>query len=523
MQLPDLSATIVALATPPGVGAIAVIRLSGSDAIALADRIFKGKKLQEQPSHTAHFGRLEDENGQMVDEVLATIFHGPKSYTGENTVEISCHGSAYIQQEIIQLCLRSGAQMAQPGEFTLRAFLNGKMDLSQAEAVADLINSQSEAAHSVALRQLRGGFKNEIGRLREELIHFASLVELELDFGEEDVEFADRQDLKNLVLKIRANLHPLLQSFTLGNALKTGVATVIAGRPNAGKSTLLNALLNEERAIVSDIAGTTRDTIEAVLNIKGVQFRLIDTAGLREAQDQIEAIGVRKTMEQIQQAAILIYVWDVAGGMTLAEVQQDVRELVGEMAGGGVNDGNALDGRPQGVGRPLYVGRPQDDGRPLYVGRPQGSPLLVCNKMDKNPLFQTAWLADPTLPDIHPYLLADVPLENSSFLLPPSSIIPVSAKNQMNIEYLKEKIFQTIAGGEVNLESTIVTNARHFGALRQADAALADVLQGLDSNITGDFVAQDIRRSLAFLGEITGEIGVEDLLGNIFGKFCIGK
>lgn len=502
MHLPDLSATIVALSTPPGVGAIAVIRLSGSEAILITDRIFKGKKLQDQPSHTAHFGRLEEENGQMVDEVLVTIFHGPKSYTGENTVEISCHGSAYIQQEIIQLCLRSGARMAQPGEFTLRAFLNGKMDLSQAEAVADLINSESEAAHSVALRQLRGGFKNEISLLREELIHFASLVELELDFGEEDVEFADRQDLKNLVLKIRANLHPLLQSFTLGNALKTGVATVIAGRPNAGKSTLLNALLNEERAIVSEIAGTTRDTIEEVLNIKGVQFRLIDTAGLREAQDQIEAIGVRKTMEQIERASILIYVWDVAGGMTLAEVHRDIRDLVGAM---------------DGV-RPLQDGQSQD------LGRLQESPLLVvCNKMDRNPLFQTDWLVDPTLPDIHPYLLEGGLPENSIFHIPHADIIPVSAKNEMNIEYLKEKIFDTIAGGEVNLESTIVTNARHFGALRQADAALADVLQGLENNITGDFIAQDIRRALAFLGEITGEIGVEDLLGNIFGKFCIGK
>ena len=506
MQLPDLSATIVALATPPGVGAIAVIRLSGSDAIDLTDRIFKGKKLRAQPSHTAHFGRLEEESGRLVDEVLVTVFHAPKSYTGENTVEISCHGSAYIQQEIIRLCLRSGARLAQPGEFTLRAFLNGKLDLSQAEAVADLIASQSEAAHAVALRQLRGGFKNEITRLRAELIHFASLVELELDFGEEDVEFADRQDLKTLVGTIRTYLHTLLQSFTLGNALKTGVSTVIAGRPNAGKSTLLNALLNEERAIVSEIAGTTRDTIEEVLNINGVQFRLIDTAGLREAQDHIEALGVARTMEKIQQAAILIYVWDVASGMTLVDVHRDINDLVGKM---------------EGVGR-MQDGRMQD-------GRPQGSPLLVvCNKMDRNPLFETNWLLDPTLPGVHPYLLP--PGETFQVLetwkvfpLAPEQIIPVSARNQMNIDYLKEKIFQTVAGGEVNLDNTIVTNARHFDALRQADAALAEVMQGLDSNITGDFVAQDIRRALAFLGEITGEIGVEDLLGNIFGKFCIGK
>ena len=501
MRLPDLSATIVALATPPGVGAIAVIRLSGGDAIDLADRIFKGKKLAAQPSHTAHFGRLETAEGRLVDEVLATVFHGPKSYTGEHTVEISCHGSAYIQQEIIQLCLQSGARLAEPGEYTLRAFLNGKMDLSQAEAVADLIASQSEAAHTVALRQLRGGFRDEISRLREELIHFASLVELELDFGEEDVEFADRGDLKSLVHQIRAHLQPLLQSFTLGNALKTGVATVIAGRPNAGKSTLLNALLNEERAIVSDIAGTTRDTIEEVLNIHGVQFRLIDTAGLREAQDQIEAIGVRKTMEQIERAAILVYVWDVAGGMTLQEVHEDLLRLSEHQNLVGLQDRRGF------------------------------SLLVVCNKMDRNPLFQTQWLVDPTLPDVHPYLLAPEAENQTSpvlktgevLALSPEQIIPISAKNQMNIEFLKEKLFQTVAGGAVNLESTVVTNARHFGALRQADAALADVLQGLDTNVTGDFIAQDIRRALAFLGEITGEIGVEDLLGNIFGRFCIGK
>ncbi len=495
MRIPDISDTIVALATPPGIGAIGVIRLSGPEAIAIADRIFKGKQLAEQPSHTAHFGRIEAESGRTLDEVLITIFHGQRSYTGQPTAEISCHGSPYIQQEIIQLCLREGARLAEPGEYTLRAFLNGRMDLSQAEAVADLIASQSEASHTVALRQLRGGFRTEIQQLRAELIDFASLVELELDFGEEDVEFADRDDLKNLVLKIREHLRPLIQSFALGNALKTGVSTVIAGRPNAGKSTLLNALLNEERAIVSDIPGTTRDTIEEVLNIKGVQFRLIDTAGIREAQDTIEAIGVAKTMEKIGQAAILVYVWDVAGGMTLAEVHHDLRQLA-----------------PDGTDHLL----------------------VVCNKMDRNPLFQTEWLADPTLPGIHPYLLPDStdPLTthhsqltppHSSFIIHHSSLIAVSAKNQMNIEYLKEKLYDLAVGSELGTDHTIVTNARHHDALRRADGALAEVLQGLESNVTGDFVAQDIRHALAYLGEITGEIGVEDLLGNIFGKFCIGK
>jgi tRNA modification GTPase len=500
MQLPDLSSTIVALATPPGVGAIGIIRLSGPRSILLADKIFKGKRLENQPSHTAHFGKIVAADGRILDEVLITIFKGPNSYTGEDTAEISCHGSPYILQEIIQLCLENGSRLADPGEFTLRAFLNGKMDLTQAEAVADLIASESAAAHEVAIRQLRGGFKNEIQKLREELIHFASLVELELDFGEEDVEFADRNDLKRLVNQIRAHLRPLIQSFALGNALKMGVSTVIAGRPNAGKSTLLNALLNEERAIVSDIAGTTRDTIEEVLNIQGVQFRLIDTAGIREAQDTIEAIGVARTMEKIEQAAIIVYVWDVAGGMTIAELYEDLDRL----------------SKSSRLGKSDLV--------------------VVCNKMDRNPMFKTEWLLDPTLPDIHPYLLGDSSIHHSSSIIHhPSSIIhsssiihhssliPVSAKNQMNIEFLKQKLFETTAGEGLQTGSTIVTNARHHDALRRADAALEEVLTGLDANITGDFVAQDIRRSLAYLGEITGEIGVEDLLGNIFGKFCIGK
>jgi tRNA modification GTPase len=498
MNLPDLSSTIVALATPPGVGAIGVIRLSGPMATLVADKIFKGKRLENQPSHTAHFGKIVSKEGRILDEVLITVFKGPNSYTGEDTIEISCHGSPYILQEIIQLCLENGTRMALPGEFTLRAFLNGKMDLTQAEAVADLIASESAAAHDVAIRQLRGGFKHEIQKLREELIHFASLVELELDFGEEDVEFADRNDLKILVSKIRNFTQSLIHSFALGNALKMGVTTVIAGRPNAGKSTLLNALLNEERAIVSEIPGTTRDTIEEVLNIRGIQFRLIDTAGIREAQDTIEAIGVARTMEKIGQAAILVYVWDVAGGMTLAEVHDDLNRL----------------SKSSRLGKSDIV--------------------VVCNKMDRNPLFQTEWLLDPTLPEVHPYLVAPSPPKgggDAQFASPEripidllgSSLIPISAKNQMNIEFLKDKLFEAAAGEGVNTESTVVTNVRHHDALRRADEALAEVLTGLDANITGDFIAQDIRRSLAYLGEITGEIGVEDLLANIFGKFCIGK
>jgi tRNA modification GTPase TrmE len=489
MNLPDLSSTIVALATPPGSGAIGVIRLSGNHAILIADRIFKGKRLENQASHTAHFGKICTDEGRVLDEVLATVFKGPNSYTGEDTVEISCHGSPYILQEIIQLCLGKGCRLAEPGEFTLRAFLNGKMDLTQAEAVADLIASETSAAHEVAMRQLRGGFKQEIQQLRTELIDFASLVELELDFAEEDVTFADRGQLKALVNKIRAYLQNLLHSFSLGNALKTGVTTVIAGRPNAGKSTLLNALLNEERAIVSDMPGTTRDTIEEKLNINGVQFRLVDTAGIREAQDAIEAIGVQRTMEKIEQAAILVYVWDVAGGMTLAEVHEDLDRL----------------------------------SKSSRLGKSKADILVVCNKMDRNPMFKTEWLLDPNLPDIHPYLLGESAIRHSPFTIHHSSLIPVSAKNDMNIGYLKEKLFEVAIGENLSTGSTIVTNARHHDALRRADEALADVLHALSANVTTDFVAQDIRRALAYLGEITGEIGVEDLLGNIFGKFCIGK
>ncbi len=494
MKLPDLSSTIVALATPPGVGAIGLIRLSGPRAIIIADTIFKGKRLENQPSHTAHFGKIVAPDNRILDEVLITIFKNPHSYTGEDTAEISCHGSPYILQEIIQLCLQKGARLAEPGEFTLRAFLNGKIDLSQAEAVADLIASQSEAAHSVALRQLRGGFKDEIQHLREELIGFASLVELELDFAEEDVEFADRTQLKALVEKIRTYIQNLLRSFSLGNALKMGVATVIAGRPNAGKSTLLNALLNEERAIVSDIAGTTRDTIEEVLNIKGVQFRLIDTAGIREAQDAIEAIGVQRTMEKIEQASILVYVWDVTA-MTFSDLYDDLARFV-----------------------PLW-----GDRKGLIV---------VCNKMDRNPHFKTEWLLNPLQPDVHPYLQEGGIPRSFSLLMQQLSVvpIPISAKNAQNIELIKEKLFETAIGSKDGSpplerlgEATVVTNARHYDALRRADAALADVLTGLQTGVTGDFVAQDIRRSLAYLSEITGDIGVEDLLGTIFSKFCIGK
>jgi tRNA modification GTPase len=493
----NLADTIVALATPAGIGAIGVIRISGIKAISIADSIFFGKKLENVPSHTVHFGTIRDEKDKIIDEVLATVFVAPKSYTKENSVEISCHGSPYIQQQIIQLLIKNGARLAQAGEFTLRAFLNGQLDLSQAEAVADLIASDNEAAHSVALQQLRGGISTEISKLRHELIHFASLIELELDFAEEDVEFANRGELKTLIQHIQQLIKKLLDSFSLGNAIKTGVSTVIAGRPNAGKSTLLNVLLQEERAIVSEIAGTTRDTIEEVLNINGIAFRLIDTAGIREATDQIEAIGVAKTLEKVQQSAILIYVFDIVE-TKIDEVIADIYQL-------------------------------QRDDMKL---------LVICNKMDKNPYFRPEWLTNPndeTIPDffLSTTFLSKIRIPkpemstpsvlNSISPISEDQIVALSAKEGMNIPYLKEKLFNLVAAGGVNFENTVVSNARHYEALQKSYTSLDAVLTGMDTQITSDFIAMDIRQALHYLGTITGEVSTDDLLDNIFSKFCIGK
>ena len=453
-----LGDTIVALATAPGIGAIAIIRLSGPQAIGIVDRVFAGKDLRAQASHTLHFGAIRDEQDRLLDEVVVSLFVAPRSYTGENVAEVSCHGSPYIIQQLIQLFVRQGARLAQPGEFTLRAFLHGRMDLSQAEAVADLIASSSEAAHNIALQQMRGGFSNEIKRLRTELIDFASLIELELDFGEEDVEFANREDLKALIRRILSLMDTLLESFQLGNAIKNGVSTVIAGRPNAGKSTLLN----EDRAIVSDIAGTTRDTIEEVLNIGGIPFRIIDTAGIREAQDTIEALGVAKTLEKVRQSALLVYVFDVIR-TSPDELRQDLSQLV----------------------------------------HADTKLLVIANKMDLNPYTTHEQYANDWLPA--------------------EAWVPVSAINGMNIEYLKEKLLNAVLEGNLNAESTIVANARHYEALLKASESLRAALHGIDTGVTGDFVAMDIRRALTYLGEITGEIGTEDLLDSIFSRFCIGK
>ncbi len=465
----DFMDTIVALSTPPGQGAIGVIRLSGSKSIAIVDKVFFGRNLSKVAGNTVHYGKIKDENGSVIDECVVTVFKAPRSYTREDVVELSCHGSPYILEKVIELCIKGGARTAKRGEFTMRAFLNGQLDLSQAEAVADLIASDSEASHDLAMKQMRGGFSDEIAGLRQELIDFAALIELELDFGEEDVEFVDRGKLEDLVEKIQGVIKRLLDSFHLGNVMKNGVSTVIAGRPNAGKSTLLNALLNEERAIVSDIAGTTRDTVEEVLNIKGIQFRLIDTAGIRRAQDEIERIGVERTIEKIASSTLVIYLFDVT------------------------------ESRPEDLW--ADVDKFLEASRMLTANSNQ---IYVANKMDLYPQM------DPSA-----YYKAG--------LIDEKNLITASALNKMNIEYLKDVLHRSVIDDPSLIDQTIVTNSRHFEALNNSFESLDKVLMGLRSGITGDFIAMDIRQTLHHLGLITGEIHTDDLLDSIFTRFCIGK
>ncbi|HNP18978.1 MAG TPA: tRNA uridine-5-carboxymethylaminomethyl(34) synthesis GTPase MnmE [Fulvivirga sp.] len=460
----NIQDTIVALSTAPGVGAIAVIRLSGDDAISITNKVFKGKNLEKQDSHTAHFGTirevdLSDGNAdKIIDEVLVTIFIAPKSFTKENVVEISCHGSPFIVKQILKTLLNQGARLAKAGEFTQRAFINGQFDLAQAEAVADLINADSEASHEAALKQMRGGFSDQIRQLREELIHFASMIELELDFGEEDVEFADRDDLKSLINNLLSVIVKLISSFDLGNVIKNGVPTVIAGKPNAGKSTLLNALLNEEKAIVSEIAGTTRDFIEDEINLGGINFRFIDTAGLRETTDIIEAMGVKRTQEQMKKASLIMYMVDMAND-ELVDMHKEINKL-------------------ENLGIPF---------------------IIVGNKLDK----------------------AKADLKEAIEKIKGSVLI--SAYTKDNLDALKDRILEVVNLDNFKTGDTIVTNIRHYDNLIKTRDALNDVLTGLGRNVTGDFLAMDIRQSLHYLGEITGEITTDDLLANIFSKFCIGK
>lgn len=449
--------TIIALATAQGPGAIAVIRLSGPEAITLTNNVFRGKNLEEQPSHTLHFGTIR-EGERLLDEVLVSLFVAPHSYTKENVVEISCHGSEYIVAEIIKLFLRNGARLAEAGEFTKRAFLNGQMDLAQAEAVADLIASNSRMSHEVAMNQMRGGFSAEIKNLRTQLVHFASMIELELDFAEEDVEFADRTALKNLIYRIQELLRHLLQSFELGNVLKNGVPTVIVGKPNAGKSTLLNVLLNEEKAIVSDIPGTTRDFIEDEVSIEGIRFRFIDTAGLRETEDKVEALGVERTRQKVEEAALVIYLFDI-NSTSPEELKAEVEDL-------------------------------KTAGKPV---------LLVANKLDA---------------------AQDQLGKFSEF----ENLVGISASQKLHISELKNAIVSQVKTASLQDRSqTIVTSLRHVASLEKTYKALEDVLFGIGQGISSEMVASDIRRALHALGEITGEITTDDLLENIFSKFCIGK
>lgn len=453
--------TIVAIATASGMGAIGVVRLSGKEAIPIARQIFKGKDLSQQDTHTLHFGHIVSGKGttaeQVIDEVVVSLYKNPKSYTGEDVVEISGHGSSFILQSIVQACVAQGARVAMPGEFTQRAFLNGKLDLAQAEAVADLIAADSAAAQQTALKQLRGGFSSDLKVLREQLINFAALIELELDFSQEDVEFADRSQLAHLIQNIKSATHQLIQSFALGNAIKNGVSVAIIGKPNAGKSTLLNALLNEERAIVSDIAGTTRDTIEERLNIKGILFRLIDTAGIRSSKgDVIEDIGIERSKANAEKADIILHLIDMTD-----ETLEDM------------------------------------DWLKTFADKT----IALYNKYDE-------WQK----------------LNPHSLWQPSEKAHTIAAKMGQGIAELKDILFEQVNHGHIHSENTIVTNARHHDALLKVAECLADIENAMNQNLSGELLALDIRRCLHYLGTITGQVEVDrDILGTIFGKFCIGK
>lgn len=457
------SATIVALATGNGQGAIAVIRLSGNDAISIVEKFFRGKNLRLEAGYTLHFGEIVNDD-EIIDEVLIALFKAPRSYTGEDVVEISCHASSYIIENIIQLCIKNGAQLAMPGEFTQRAFLNGKMDLTQAEAVADLIASNAAAAHKAAMHNLKGGFKHVLDEMREQLIHFTALIQLELDFSDEDVTFADRTQLVELLNQLYNQTNQLIQSFALGNAIKNGVNVAIVGKPNAGKSTLLNALLNEERAIVSAIPGTTRDTVEESININGIIFKLIDTAGIRDhTVDEIEAIGIARSKKALEKADVVIFLFDVNDSLDII-VQQ-------------INEWNLL----------------------------QYKCIAVGNKCDL--------LGNDLAYLLHHF--APLPIQQKIF---------ISALQKNGIESIKTMLYNLVVGGELNFEQAIITNIRHYNALTELKKALIEVQNGLQQNLTGDLLTIDINHCLYFLGTITGKIETDrDILGAIFSKFCIGK
>ena len=450
--------TIVALATPPGIGAIGVIRISGKQAFEIINELFPSKDLSAQPSHTLHVGFIK--NGDVVlDEAVVSLYRSPRSYTGEDVIEISCHGSPYVQQQVIDACIARGARLAKAGEFTQRAFLKGKLDLAQAEAVADLIASNTAASQKAALHTMRGGFSEKLKALRERLIRFSALIELELDFSQEDVEFADRKQFYALIEEMQATTKQLTSSFKLGNVIRNGVSVAIVGRPNAGKSTLLNTLLNENRAIVSDIPGTTRDTIEELINIDGILFRLIDTAGIREhTQDVIESAGIERSLEKMNQAELVLYIFDVADEV------HDVRDTRAALEKKGLNF------------------------------------LLVGNKIDR-----------------------DSEENARSRFGDQDKVVFISAKEHLHTETLKERMVDSVWQGNIQTENTVITNARHYHALKEVEKSLDDILNGLNNKLPGDLLALDIRRCLQYLGEITGEVSNEDMLDYIFSKFCIGK
>lgn len=464
------SDTICALATPNGSGAIGIIRISGAKAIEITEQFFS-KKLANQASHTIHFGTFRDTNQSIVDEVLVSIFKEGKSFTGEESVEISCHGSSYILQQILALLTQAGCRLAEPGEFTQRAFMNGKLDLSQAEAVADLIASQSRQSHQIALRQLRGNFSHELKDLRSKLIHFASLIELELDFAEEDVEFADRSELRFLVEEVLAKVQRLEQSFALGNALKNGVPVAIVGAPNTGKSTLLNQLLGEERAIVSSIQGTTRDVIEETLNIDGILFRLIDTAGIRDTSEVIESLGIERSLQKIEQAQIVLLMSDAGDHEKAVEDHASMRPE------------EALSWSQQ-----------------ISSQYPDKKIIVLANKVD----LRTSSLVNPIVDEVE--------------------LITISAKSGLGIDELKSKLVESVTADFDLSNETIVSNTRHLEQLNRTADNLIQAKRGLLENVTGDFIAMDIRAAMRHLGNITGEIEIDkDILGNIFAHFCIGK
>lgn len=455
--------TVCAIATPPGNGAIAMIRLSGRDAIAIVDKIFKGKKtLSKKESQSLSFGRIYA-GDKLIDEVLVGVFRSPQSYTGENMVEISCHASSYIQQCIVELLLEAGAVLASPGEFTQRAYLNGKMDLSQAEAVADVIGAHSAASHKIAMQQMRGGYSELLKVLRADLLNFASLLELELDFSEEDVEFANRIELGRLAENLHTSIKKLADSFRLGNVLKKGVPIAIVGKPNVGKSTLLNVILGENKAIVSEVAGTTRDVIEDTVTIKGVEYRFIDTAGIRKTKDVVESIGIERTWQKIDLAEIVLLVVDAT------DSKEDNIAVLEELK-------NHIKGSHKML-------------------------LLLINKIDKG--FEEE--------------------DNYSRLIGKEQIIPIAAKTKRNIDILENKLHDHYLSMQQYTSSVIVSNIRHYDLLRKAEDATARILVGLESGVSADFIAQDLREALNHLGSITGEISTDDILGSIFHNFCIGK